>query len=307
VNIYSDMLELVGRTPMVRINKINDGACRIYAKLEFYNPSSSVKDRPALYMIEEGIRAGRITEKTTIIEPTSGNTGIGLAFVCAVKGLHLIIVMPESMSIERRKIIQSFGAELILTPAAEGMSGAVAKAELLRHEISDAVIAGQFVNPANPESHRKTTAREIWDDTEGTVDILVAGVGTGGTISGTGASLKKKKNSVQLVAVESAKSTLLSGGTHEAHKIQGIGANFIPEVCDRSIIDRYMQITEEQARSTAQRLAREEGIFAGYSSGAAMAAALQLSGEQSDRCIVVILPSGGDRYLSTDLYDQEGM
>ncbi len=304
MNVYENVLELVGHTPLVRVNGINKGGCTVLAKLEYLNPGASVKDRPALKMIEEGMRTGRITEKTTIIEPTSGNTGIGLALVCAVKGLRLVIVMPESMSLERRKVIAAYGAQLVLTPASEGMAGAVAKAESLSHSIADSFVPGQFVNPANPESHKNTTAPEIWNDTAGEIDILVCGVGTGGTISGNGTYLKKKKSSVQIIAVEADKSTLLSGGTHLPHKIQGIGANFIPDVCDRSLIDRYVQVSEDEARETARMMAREEGIFSGYSSGAAMAAALRISGEEQGKTIVVILPSGGDRYLSTDLYEE---
>jgi len=273
--IANNILELIGKTPLVKLNKLSEGCvAEICAKLEFFNPASSVKDRIGFAMIEDAEKQGLINVNTTIIEPTSGNTGIALAYVAAVKGYKLILTMPESMSIERRNILKGFGAKLILTPAALGMKGAIAKAEELNTEIKDSIVMQQFKNLSNPEIHRKTTAEEIWQDTDGDVDIFIAGVGTGGTITGVSEVLKNKKKSIYTVAVEPADSPVLSGGSSGSHKIQGIGAGFIPEVLNINIIDEIFKVTNEQAIQTAQKMMNNEGILCGISSGAAVFAAI---------------------------------
>jgi cysteine synthase A len=293
----SDITHLIGATPLVRINRLVRGGNLVLAKLEMFNPLSSVKDRIGLSMIEDAERRGIIKAGDVIVEPTSGNTGIALAFVCAARGYRLILTMPESMSIERRKILRILGAEIVLTPAPEGMRGAVKKAEEMAKD-RKAFMPQQFENPANPAIHRRCTAEEIWQATDGQVDIFVAGVGTGGTITGVGGVLKERKPEVEIVAVEPAESPVLSGGSPGTHGIQGIGAGFIPAVFDREIIDRIIQVKTEDAKGMARRLAREEGIFVGISSGAAMEAAHQVDKEVEGRTIVVVFPDTGERYLS---------
>jgi len=276
----------------------------VAVKLEFFNPLSSIKDRIALNMIEEAERGGLIRPGTVIVEPTSGNTGVGLAFVCAVRGYHLVLTMPESMSVERRMLLAAMGAELVLTPAAKGMAGAVAEAEKILASIEDAFMPGQFVNPANPAMHERTTAEELWRDTDGRIDALVAGVGTGGTVTGVGRTLRRRKEGFMTVAVEPAASPLLSQGTAGPHKIQGIGANFVPEILDLKVIDRIVTVTNEDAMTTARALARDEGILGGISSGANVWAALQLAREpqMEGKLIVAIVCDTGERYLSTELF-----
>jgi len=302
--IFDDITASIGFTPLVRINKLNTGVATILAKLESRNPCGSVKDRIALSMIEDAEKKGLIRQDTVIIEPTSGNTGIGLAFVCAAKGYQLILTMPESMSIERRRILAMFSAKLVLTPAAEGMKGAIKKAEQLVAETPSAFMPQQFKNPANPQVHRDTTAEEIWADTDGKVDIFVAGVGTGGTITGCGEVLKNRNKNLKVVAVEPKDSPVLSGGKPGPHKIQGIGAGFVPDVLNREIIDEIIQVTNQDAMETARQLASKEGILAGISGGAAVWAAVQVSQrpENQGKTIVVILPDTGERYISTEMF-----
>jgi len=305
--ILGSILDTIGNTPLVRLNRVNDSEAVIAAKLEFFNPAGSVKDRIAYAMVQAAEQEGRITPgKTVIIEPTSGNTGIGLAMVGAAKGYRVILTMPETMSLERRKLLRGFGAELVLTPGPEGMKGAIAKAEQLAAEIPDSWIPQQFKNPANPAVHRRTTAEEIWRDTGGRIDILVAGVGTGGTLTGIGEVIKPRRPSLRIVAVEPAASPVLSGGRPGPHKIQGIGAGFIPDVLDTSLIDEVIQVGNEDAFATARRLAREEGLMVGISSGAAAWAALQIGRrrENAGKLIVFVAPSNGERYLSTPLFEE---
>ncbi len=307
MKIYNNVLELVGNTPLVRLNKIVEGARgQIVVKLESRNPLSSVKDRIGLSMIEDGEGRGLIRKGTVIVEPTSGNTGIALAFVAAFKGYRCILTMPDSMSVERRKLLKALGAELVLTPAAQGMKGAIEKAKEIAAATANSYIPQQFENPANPEVHRRTTAEEIWKDTDGKVDILVAGVGTGGTITGVAEVLKKRKPSFQVVAVEPAKSPVLSGGTHSPHKIQGIGAGFVPAVLNTKIIDEIIKVEDEDAGKIARRMAREEGLLVGISAGAAVWAALEVARrpESEGKLIVAIIPSFGERYLSTWLFEE---
>ncbi|MHC4985685.1 MAG: cysteine synthase A [Planctomycetota bacterium] len=309
-NVFDDILQTVGRTPLVKINKIIQSKATVLAKLESFNPMASVKDRIALSMIEAGERDGKITSETVIVEPTSGNTGIGLAWVCAVRGYRCILTMPDSMSIERRKVLLALGAELVLTPAAEGMTGAIQRAESILAETPNAFVPQQFKNPANPDVHRRTTAQEIWADTDGAVDIVLSGVGTGGTLTGIGQTLKGKKSSVQMIALEPAQRPVLTQtrlGEPLApgpHKIQGIGAGFVPEVLDLDVIDEVLQIDHEESITWARRAAREEGLFVGISSGAALRAA-DLVAQRDDsagKTIVAILPSFGERYLTSPLF-----
>jgi cysteine synthase len=298
--------DLIGNTPLVKINKLNEGGATVYVKLESFNPLHSVKDRIALSMIEAAEKDGKIKKGTVIIEPTSGNTGIGLAFVAAVKGYRIILTMPETMSIERRKLLKALGAELELTEGAKGMKGAIAKAEELAAATPNSFIPQQFNNPANPAIHEKTTGPEIWNDTDGKVDILVDGVGTGGTLAGAGRFLKSKKPSVKVVAVEPAASPVLSGGSPSPHKIQGIGAGFIPQVYDPSVIDEIYKTDEVKAGTAARRLAKEEGIIVGISSGSVLEAALTIAKrpENNGKTIVAVLPDTGERYLSTWLWEE---
>ncbi|MCX5637465.1 MAG: cysteine synthase A [Planctomycetota bacterium] len=300
--IFEDITATVVFTPLVQINKLGSGKATILAKLESFNPCGSVKDRIALSIIEAAEKKRLIKAETVIIEPTSGNTGIGLAFICAAKGYRLILTMPESMSIERRKLLKLFG--IILTPAERGMTGAVKEAERLVAENPDAFMLQQFNNPANPQIHRETTAQEIWADTDGKVDIFVSGVGTGGTLTGCGEVLKQHNKDLKVVAVEPKDSPVLSGGKPGPHKIQGIGAGFVPEVLNVAVIDEILTVSNEDAMETARQLARKEGILAGISSGAAMWAAMQLSqrAETEGKTIVVILPDTGERYISTELF-----
>jgi len=305
--IYNSITETIGNTPLVRLNKTardNAALADIVLKLEFFNPLSSVKDRIGLAMIEAAERAGKITKDTVLIEPTSGNTGIALAFVAAAKGLKLILTMPETMSLERRKLLKILGAKLVLTDGTKGMRGAVEKAHELQSRIPNSIILQQFSNPANPEIHRKTTAEEIWRDTNGKVDVLVAGVGTGGTITGVGEVLKARKPDVKIVAVEPASSPVLSGGKPGPHRIQGIGAGFVPEVLNRNILDEIIAVREEDAASTVKEVISKEGIPVGLSSGAAIWAALQIAKRKinQNKLVVVIVPSCAERYLSSWLF-----
>ncbi len=303
--IANDVTELVGNTPLVRLNRLGaDVGADIVAKLEFYNPAHSVKDRIGVAMIDAAQQAGLIGPDTVVVEPTSGNTGIALAMVCAARGIPIVLTMPETMSRERRQILRAYGAELILTPGPEGMAGAIARAEDLAKSDPKYFIPQQFANPANPEIHRRTTAEEIWRDTAGGVDIVVAGIGTGGTITGVGQVLKERKPSVKIVAVEPAASPVLSGGAKGPHPIQGIGAGFVPEVLDTTIYDEIVQVASDDAFATARRSAVEEGVLVGISSGAALWAALQVGArpENAGKLIVVVIPSFGERYLSTALF-----
>jgi len=304
-NIFSDITKTVGNTPLVRLNKMAKGLdAEILVKIESFNPLSSVKDRIGVAMIEAAQKAGLLKEDTVIIEPTSGNTGIALAFVCAAKGYKLILTMPETMSMERRHLLSILGAQLVLTEGAKGMKGAIDKAEELAKEHKNSFVPQQFKNPANPEIHRRTTAEEIWRDTDGKIDYVIAGVGTGGTITGIGQVLKEKKPSVKMIAVEPVDSPVLSGGKPGPHKIQGIGAGFVPDVLDRKIIDEIIPVAHENAGEMARRIAKEEGILVGISSGASLWAALEVAKrkETAGKTIVAILPDSGERYLSTWLF-----
>lgn len=305
MRIADDVTQLIGNTPLVRINKISAGCvAEIVVKLEFYNPGHSVKDRIALAMIEAAEQAGMIHENTRIVEPTSGNTGIGLAMVCAARGYKLTLTMPETMSRERRMLLRAFGAELVLTPGPEGMNGSIRAAEEIAAADPDVFVPQQFKNPANPEAHRRTTAMEIWNDTEGRVDILIAGVGTGGTITGVGETLKKYKPEVRCIAVEPANSAVLSGKPSGPHPIQGIGAGFIPDVLNRNVIDEVVTVSGPDAFAVSRRMAREEGLLVGISSGAATWAAVQIASrpENAGKLVVAVIPSYGERYLSTPLF-----
>ncbi|MFC1537753.1 cysteine synthase A [Gemmatimonadota bacterium] len=303
--IYDDITQTVGHTPLVRLQRVTtDVVARVLVKLESFNPLGSVKDRIGLSMIDDAEKAGELTLDSVIIEPTSGNTGIALAFVAAARGYRLILTMPESMTVERRRILKALGAELVLTPGEKGMKGAVAKAEELLASTPNGFLPQQFNNPSNPDIHRKTTAEEIWNDTDGEVDILVSGVGTGGTITGVAEALKKRKPEFKAVAVEPSESAILSGGEAGPHRIQGIGAGFKPDVLNMDVVDEIVQVNADQATEMARRMARAEGIFMGISSGAAVHAALEVGKrpENKDKLIVVILPSTGERYLSHPLY-----
>jgi len=308
VNIAQNVIELVGNTPLVRLNRVTEGAAAtVAAKLEFFNPASSVKDRIAMSMIEAAEQAGRIGPDTIILEPTSGNTGIGLAFVCAAKGYRCTLVMPDTLSVERRLLMRAYGAELILTPGSEGMKGALRKVEELTAADPRYFVPQQFENPANPAVHQRTTAEEIWRDTDGQIDIFVAGVGTGGTITGVAQALKTRRPGLQVIAVEPSASPVLSGGQPSPHKIQGIGAGFVPAVLNRDVIDEIVQVSNEEAFAMARRVGREEGFLAGISSGAAIHAAVKVAQrpENAGKLIVVIAPSNGERYLSTALYAED--
>jgi len=305
MRIFDSIQGTMGHTPLVRLNRTaGDASAEVLAKLEFFNPLGSVKDRIAQYMISEAERMGRIGPDSLIVEPTSGNTGIGLAFVCAVKGYRLCLTMPDTMSVERQKLLHHLGAELILTPGAQGMPGAIARAEEILGQNNGAFMPNQFENPANVMAHRETTAREIWEDTEGRVDILVAGVGTGGTITGVAQFIKTKNPDFKAIAVEPADSAVLSGGSKGPHKIQGIGAGFIPAILDRDIIDEVVTVSNDAAFETARRLADQEGLLCGISSGAAAWAALEVARrkENAGKRLVVVLPSTGERYISTALF-----
>ncbi len=307
--IYKSAAELIGNTPLLEVTNIEkklDLKAKILVKLEYFNPAGSVKDRVALSMIEEAEKSGQLKPGATIIEPTSGNTGIGLASIAAAKGYKLIIVLPDTMSVERRNIIKAYGAELVLTEGAKGMKGAIAKAEELHEQIEGSIVAGQFVNPANPKAHKNTTGPEIWNDTEGDIDYFVAGVGTGGTITGVGEYLKSKKSDIKVIAVEPESSAVLSTGVAGAHKIQGIGAGFVPEILNTEVYDEILAIDNEKPFEYGKLLAKEEGILVGISSGAALYAAIELAKrpEAEGKTIVALLPDSGDRYYSTSLFGE---
>ncbi|MFA4995041.1 MAG: cysteine synthase A [Bdellovibrionales bacterium] len=307
--VYADITEVIGGTPLVRLNKLaqQEGAVgTILAKLEYFNPLSSVKDRPALGMIEAAEKEGKLKSGGTLIEATSGNTGIGLAFICAVRGYNLILTMPESISLERRKLLAFLGAKIVLTPAGEGMAGSVKKAEEIAKNTAGAILPRQFENPANPISHFLTTAEEIWNDTNGAVDVFVAGVGTGGTLQGVAGGLKKHKKDVQIIAVQPAASPLLTKGKAGPHKIQGIGANFVPPILDMKLVNEVIDVGDDEAMAFSRRLARQEGILAGISSGAAVAAATKIAKRPAmkGKTIVVLLPDTAERYLSSELFNE---
>ena len=308
--IYTSADQLIGKTPLLELTHLEKALgleAKVVAKLEYFNPAGSVKDRVAKAIIEDAEATGRLKEGSVIIEPTSGNTGLGLASVAAAKGYRLIITMPETMSVERRQLIKAYGAELVLTEGSKGMKGAIAKAEELQKEIPDSIIAGQFVNPANPKAHKETTGPEIWEDTDGEVDIFVAGVGTGGTVTGVGEFLKSQKASVKVVAVEPADSPVLSKGTAGAHKIQGIGAGFVPDVLNTGVYDEIIPVSNDDAFATGKLLGKSEGVLVGISSGAALFAAIELAKrpENKGKTIVAVLPDTGLRYLSTNLFNED--
>ncbi len=305
MRIAADVTELIGNTPLVRLNRVTDGAgATVLAKLEFFNPANSVKDRIGVAMLDAAADAGAIGPDTVVVEPTSGNTGIALAMVCAARNIPCVLTMPETMSKERRMVLKAYGAQIVLTPGPDGMGGAIAKAKELVAEHDNYIMPQQFENPANPEIHRRTTAEEIWTDTDGTVDIVVAGVGTGGTITGVGQVLRERKPGVQIVAVEPAASPILSGGTKGPHPLQGIGAGFVPAVLDTAVYDEVVTVEADDAMATARRAAAEEGLLVGISSGAAIWAAVQVAArpENAGKTVVVVVPSYGERYLSTALF-----
>lgn len=299
---YSNLIETIGNTPLVKVNKLSN-SYNLYAKVEFFNPAGSVKDRVALAMIETAEKEGLINQDTTIIEPTSGNTGIGLALISAIKGYKIILTMPETMSLERRKLLSAYGAELVLTEGSKGMKGAIEKAEELHKEIQNSFIPQQFKNPANPQKHYNTTAQEIWKDTEGKIDIFVAGVGTGGTVSGVGKYLKEQNKNIRIVAVEPETSPVLSKGIAGAHKIQGIGAGFVPDTFNRKVVDDIITVSNEDAIETARTSAQKEGMLIGISSGASLFVAIKLANENPNKTVVALLPDTGERYLTSVLFE----
>lgn len=306
MNVYKSVAELIGKTPLLELTNIEKELglkSKIFAKLEYFNPAGSVKDRVALKMIEDAEEKGLLKKGSVIIEPTSGNTGIGLASVAASKGYKLIITMPETMSVERRKLIAAYGAELVLTDGSKGMNGAIEKAEELSREIPDSIVAGQFVNPSNPKAHFETTGPEIWEDTDGTVNFFIAGVGTGGTITGTGEYLKSKNTNIKIIGIEPSDSPVLSGGKPGAHPLQGIGAGFVPDVLNTDVIDEIITVTGDEAFAASRLIAKNEGVLVGISSGAALHVAIEKAKKEEGKTIVVLLPDLGDRYLSTQLFE----